>query len=173
MDAGAVCEVLPALDAGGVEAWLDGGWGVDALVGEQTRPHADLDLAVRRDDCARVAKQLEPLGFRADPTADPGPPARLVLRDADGRQVDLHPLELDASGNGWQRLGDRAWGLYPADELGARGTVAGRPVHCVGAELQLRFHLGWEWDAAAEHDVRLLAARCGTPLPPALIGAGS
>jgi hypothetical protein len=27
--------------------WLDGGWGVDALVGEQTREHEDLNLIVR------------------------------------------------------------------------------------------------------------------------------
>ena len=33
-----------------IEVWLDGGWGIDALVGEQTRPHADLDIAVTHDD---------------------------------------------------------------------------------------------------------------------------
>ena len=30
----------------GVRAWLDGGWGVDALIGEQTRVHADLDIMI-------------------------------------------------------------------------------------------------------------------------------
>jgi lincosamide nucleotidyltransferase A/C/D/E len=27
----------------GIEIWIEGGWGVDALLGEQTRPVADLD----------------------------------------------------------------------------------------------------------------------------------
>jgi hypothetical protein len=33
-----VVEILDRLDAAGVEAWLDGGWAVDAVLGEQTRP---------------------------------------------------------------------------------------------------------------------------------------
>ena len=32
----------------GVEVWIDGGWGVDALLGEQTRPHKDLDIAIQQ-----------------------------------------------------------------------------------------------------------------------------
>src|SRR5438477_4113231 len=30
----------------GCRFWLEGGWGVDALVGRQTRPHRDLDIDV-------------------------------------------------------------------------------------------------------------------------------
>jgi hypothetical protein len=39
-----VVDVLERLDRAGVPVWLDGGWGVDALVGRQTRAHRDLDL---------------------------------------------------------------------------------------------------------------------------------
>ncbi|MGZ4382041.1 MAG: nucleotidyltransferase domain-containing protein, partial [Gaiellaceae bacterium] len=39
-----VLEVLAALGEAGVRASLEGGWGVDALVGRQTREHEDLDL---------------------------------------------------------------------------------------------------------------------------------
>ena len=37
-----VLEVLDRLDASDVTVWLDGGWGVDALIGQQTRPPATL-----------------------------------------------------------------------------------------------------------------------------------
>ena len=167
MRASDVGEILAALEAAGVGVWLDGGWGVDALVGEETRAHDDLDLAVAAPDCERAAAALAPLGFGHDPHAEPGLPARLVLRDGDGRQVDFHPLAFDGDGNGWQRLGERTWGLYPASDLDAEGRVGGRTVRCISAELQLRFHLGWEWDDRALHDVRLLADRFGLPLPPA------
>jgi lincosamide nucleotidyltransferase A/C/D/E len=30
-----------------IEFYVDGGWGVDALLGKQTRPHADLDIAIQ------------------------------------------------------------------------------------------------------------------------------
>jgi Aminoglycoside-2''-adenylyltransferase len=43
-----VLEVLNALEQAGVSVWIDGAWGVDALVGEETRPHTDLDLALDR-----------------------------------------------------------------------------------------------------------------------------
>jgi hypothetical protein len=45
MNPAQVLQVLDRLDANGVTGWLDGGWGVDAVLGEQTRPHEDLDLA--------------------------------------------------------------------------------------------------------------------------------
>jgi len=66
-------------------------------------------------DPARTA--LVALGFVHDGEARPGLPARDVWRGED-RQVDLHPVVLDAAGNGWQELDDGAWGLYPADGLG-------------------------------------------------------
>ncbi|WP_445256543.1 nucleotidyltransferase domain-containing protein [Nocardioides aurantiacus] len=37
-------DLLDALDDLGAAYWLDGGWGVDALLGDQTRPHGDVDL---------------------------------------------------------------------------------------------------------------------------------
>jgi lincosamide nucleotidyltransferase A/C/D/E len=39
-----VLDVLAALAALGRRFWLEGGWGVDALVGHQTRAHRDLDV---------------------------------------------------------------------------------------------------------------------------------
>jgi hypothetical protein len=92
MDPADVIQVLDRLDGAGVTAWLDGGWGVDALIGEQTRAHEDLDLAIARHDCPLAQETLAGLGFRPAPEVEPGFPARRVLRAADGRRVDLHPL---------------------------------------------------------------------------------
>ena len=47
MSAEAVIEAMTVLRAAGITAWIGGGWGIDALVGEQTRVHRDLDLAIR------------------------------------------------------------------------------------------------------------------------------
>src|SRR4051794_21469752 len=44
----AVVHWLGVLEAAGVRCWLAGGWGVDALVGRQTRVHRDLDLVLDR-----------------------------------------------------------------------------------------------------------------------------
>ena len=44
--AAAALEVLGVLRSNVVEAWVAGGWGVDALLGEQTREHRDLDILI-------------------------------------------------------------------------------------------------------------------------------
>lgn len=41
-----VLTVLDLADAAGARVWLDGGWGVDVLLGVQTGQHGDLDVAV-------------------------------------------------------------------------------------------------------------------------------
>jgi lincosamide nucleotidyltransferase A/C/D/E len=156
MEAAELLRVVARLDDRGVDVWVDGGWGVDALVGEQTRPHDDLDLVVARSDLPRAESALAPLGFAHASEADPGLPARLVLRAADGRQVDLHPVVFDERGNGLQELGDGTWGAYPAAGLAGLGRIAGRPVPCLTAELQVRFHLGYERRPADRHDLALL-----------------
>ena len=166
MEAVHVVELLDCLAAHGVDVRLDGGWGVDALVGRQTRPHGDLDLVIDREWLPAATAALATLGYHHDPAVRPGPPARHVLRSAAGRQIDFHPITLDEHGNGWQRLYDGAWGLYPAAGLAGAGTVADYPVRCITAELQLRHHLGYPPTAEDRHDLRLLAAECGTPLPP-------
>jgi lincosamide nucleotidyltransferase A/C/D/E len=162
-----VLEVLDALAASGLPYRLDGGWGVDALVGRQTRSHDDLDLVVSRDDVHRVLDALRGLRFRHDPSVVPGLPARVVLRDPAGRQVDLHPVVFDVHGNGRQDLGGGASGHYPAEGLAGVGSVGGRPVACVTAELQLRHRCGYEHDEGDRHDVRLLAELIGSGGSPA------
>ena len=44
-------------------ARMGGGWGVDALAGRQTRPHADLDLAVEAGHLAGMLAVLGEAGF--------------------------------------------------------------------------------------------------------------
>lgn len=168
MTAADVIDVLDCLQHAGIDVLVDGGWGIDALVGEQTRVHEDLDLALDRDDLRSAERALVKRGFRQDEEAKPGLPARLVLVDEHGRQVDLHPLVFDESGDGWQQLSEtgKAWGRYPAEDLAAIGTIAGRKVRCLAAPLQLRFHLGYEWSERDEHDIHLLAERLGVTGPP-------
>jgi len=57
----AFCRGLRAL---GIEIWLDGGWGVDALLGEQTRPHKDLDIVVEQGSTNRP---MAPIPHRPSP----------------------------------------------------------------------------------------------------------
>ena len=58
MTASSLVPLLELLDAAEIEHWLDGGWGVDALLKKQTRPHKDVDLVLRVADVPRLAEVL-------------------------------------------------------------------------------------------------------------------
>ncbi|MCA1657221.1 MAG: nucleotidyltransferase family protein [Actinobacteria bacterium] len=158
--------VLDALRTAGVPAVIDGGWGVDALLGEQTRPHRDVDLVIARDDVPRAERALAGAGYAADPSVVPGLPARREVTAPNGRSVDLHLVVMDQAGAGWQELGDGGWGHYPAAGLAGAGCIGGRWVRCVTVELQLRHHLGYPPLEHDLHDMRALAARFGIAIPP-------
>jgi lincosamide nucleotidyltransferase A/C/D/E len=173
MTAADVLLVLDTLESAGVGVWVDGGWGVDAVLERQTRAHDDLDLAVARNDLPRCQAALASLGYAHATAEEPGLPARLVLRGPAGREVDFHPLVFDSEGNGLQELGDAEWGTYPAAGLRGRGRIGGREVRCITPELQLVFHAGYEPAEKDRLDVALLAERFGLEPLPSPPGAGS
>ncbi|GAA2696313.1 MULTISPECIES: nucleotidyltransferase domain-containing protein [Actinosynnema] len=154
-----VADVLAVLDlaeAAGARLRVDGGWGVDALLGEQTRPHGDLDVVVEKRFLGAFLGALEGAGFAR--VGEPGAVAWNFLVARGGVVVDLHVVELDAEGRGV--LGPAERGVaYPAGSLRGRGVVGGREVDCVAAEWAVRFHDQYTGDADDRADVRALCAR--------------
>src|SRR6266576_41329 len=151
-------DVLAAMDSlalDGVDAWVGGGWGIDAVVGETTRPHRDLDLAIRSNHMERAIEALGRLGYR--PSLDLRP-VRLVLSASAGRSIDLHPVTFDPDGVGHQPGDDGRTFEYPPDGFGS-GTIAGVVVPCLAAEQLVRFHLGYEPLDRDRQDMELLRER--------------
>ena len=147
-------DVLDRLAAVTGTAWVCGGWAVDALVGRQTRPHADLDLAVDAADLDAVLRLLHGLGFVP---AQDWLPVRIEVAHPDGRRIDLHPVVLAADGSGVQAGLDGATFRYPAGCV-TTGRVAGREVHCLTATQQLAFRHGFELRPVDHHDLAQLRA---------------
>ena len=94
-----VLAVLGVLDQAGVRVWLEGGWGVDALVGRQTRPHRDLDLDVDVRDEDTAVRALRTLGYEIEGDFRPN---RIELTAPGRGLVDLHFLTFDESGGAVQ-----------------------------------------------------------------------
>ncbi|MFD7867059.1 nucleotidyltransferase domain-containing protein [Streptomyces sp. NPDC057682] len=158
MSASEVLSVLALLEEAGTEVTLAGGWGVDALVGEETRAHGDLDLLHRQEQEPAVVAALAAAGYAE--TVDQRP-VRFVMSRPDGASVDLHPLRFAADGSAVQSSFDPDEPFaYPADCF-VRGTVGGRGVRCVSAARQADFHRGYEPRPQDLHDTALLRDRCG------------
>jgi len=160
MTAAQVLAVLDEIEALGVRAWVDGGWGVDALLAEQTRGHDDLDLVIEDQALPKVIDLLETEGFEVErdllPTA-------LALRHRDGRGVDLHPVRATPDGGGDQLLPDNAGVFhYDAPET---GTIDGQQVPCCSVNTQVATHLGYPPADEDVADMLALATRFGLTLP--------
>ncbi|XTZ14983.1 nucleotidyltransferase domain-containing protein [Micromonospora echinospora] len=156
--------LLDGLDAHEVDACVGGGWGVDALLGTQTREHADLDLWVPADQLEQVFVAF------AENDVDrifpwPGDrPWNLVLHDGTRRRVDLHLYELLPTGA--IHYGSAVDGIsFAAEALTGRGAIAGRPVSCEAPEWAVRWHVGYPPRDVDRHDVPLLCERFGIELP--------
>lgn len=163
MQAADVLEVVGLLAGRGIVARLDGGWGVDALLGEQNREHDDLDVTLDINRLDDVIEALSTLGYAVDLDLRP---TRVTLVDVSGRQVDVHLLHFDDDGNGWQveALPDGGDGLYGAGHF-AFGRIAGRRVECIDAELQILHHVGYEPRLHDRHDVDLLCEHFAVSRP--------
>ena len=146
-----VLEILEALRGTGV--WIGGGWGVDALVARQTRPHDDLDLMHREEQEPRVVEALAALGFTETLSWRP---VRFVLTDATGREIDLHPLRFAEDGSAEQSsLTPGEPFRYPAGCF-VTGTILGATVPCLSADQQIYFHQGYEPRERDLHDLAQL-----------------
>jgi len=154
---------LDLFDELGITIWLDGGWGVDALLGEQTRPHADLDIVIQHDEVQKLRDPLGELGFK-DVEADDRTDWNFVMANRAGKQIDFHVVVLDDEGRGvYGPLENDVF--YSATALEGTGMVNGRSVRCLTPEYQVQSHTGYELQENDIEDVKVLHERFGVELP--------
>jgi lincosamide nucleotidyltransferase A/C/D/E len=158
-----VLEFYNTFEEGGVEIWVDGGWGVDALLERQTRPHADLDIVIQQKVVSKLRELLEARGYK-EIKLEIARPHNFVLADDQGHEVDVHVIVIDDQGNGIYGPVENGE-MYPADALAGRGTIAGQAVRCISPEWTIKFHSGYELKQKDYEDVSALCEKFGIQLP--------
>src|SRR5919199_5167454 len=109
---------MALLEQHGLEVYIDGGGAVDAVLGEQTRPHDDLDIALPHAQVPQLRALLTTRGFREQRRDDTWE-CNFVLADDAGRRLDVHSYTLDAAG---LNVGGVP---YIAEQLTGRGVIGG------------------------------------------------
>lgn len=154
-----VFEIAAVLDSAGVHYWLAGGWGIDALVGSQTRDHRDLDLVIDREDTGLALEAMTGRGFRHLPAVEdnahrevPGAfmPLRELIQDDRQRTVDMHPVDLAT----WPEGG-------PLTDRFAKGGLGGREINCLSVAAQRAAHEGFQLSQAHIADLEALDGLVG------------
>jgi len=163
MTPSALVELLHSLDAADILVWLDGGWGVDALLERQTRPHKDVDIILRVADVRRLQEILARKGFAI---REGIPPNSFVLADGSGLEVDVHAVVFDDDGNAVYRMEDgRDW-IFAAEAFSGWGVVEGMRVRCLSPRTQVLCHAqGYVPTEKDVHDMELLQDRFAVELP--------
>ncbi len=158
-----VVGLYTSLEKMGMKIWLDGGWGVDALLEKQTRLHSDMDIVVQKKDVQTVVELLQQRGYnrikRGDETE-----WNFVMGDKEARFVDFHVVELDEKGNGIYGPAEKGV-LYEADALTGKGKVGGVDVNCISPEWMVKFHTGYKLRPQDYHDVKQLCDKFQIDLP--------
>lgn len=164
MAASDVVELLDFLGSHAIKVWLNGGWGVDALLGRQTREHDDLDITISATDRQTLTDVLAGVGFttfRVDNDFN------WVLADGRGSLVDVHLVdftEMRSTDQGTEIYGSA--GLpFEVGSLDGSGEIAGRKVKCETAEFQVRGHTHYTPDEQDYQDVLALCRAFSIELP--------
>jgi lincosamide nucleotidyltransferase A/C/D/E len=164
-------DLYQCLVAAGLPIWLCGGWGIDALLEEETRPHKDLDAIVRLEDVPAIRAILGEAGYTTFELWSENQwageiPTAFILQDAQGRQLDAHAIQFDTRGDGipaWDEPGNIR---FTPPTLAGQGKIAGHPVQCLSAEMQLLLHTGYEIPAKQINDLARLQQKFNLQFPP-------
>ena len=159
-----VLDLYTTLESFGVEIWIDGGWGVDALLGEQSRPHQDLDITIQQKDVPKLRQLLSARHYK-EIKLEIARAWNFVLRDENGREIDVHVIVFDDQGNGIYGPAENGE-MYPAASLTGTGLIEGRTVRCISPEWAVKFHSGYELKDKDFRDVPALCRKFGIDLPP-------
>ena len=152
------CEIIKYALQNEIKVYLDGGWGVDALLKRESRIHNDIDLFVelkQYHDYIYVIKQHEFEEVNTDYTTD----GHTVWKDDKQRIIDLHCFEFTDDGIVYE--GD----IFPSKTFSGIGKVGDITVSCIEPLSQVMLHLGYEHDKNDVHDVMLLCQTFQIAIP--------
>ncbi|MBI2338413.1 nucleotidyltransferase family protein [Candidatus Daviesbacteria bacterium] len=159
MEAEDVIELYTLFEENHIEVWIDGGWGIDALLGKQTRPHKDLDIAINHKDKPKLRRLLAEKGYKdidRDDTSD----WNFVLGDGE-REIDVHTFVFDDKGK-------NIYGTaYPKQSLTGSGMINGKSVKCIPPEWVVKFHAEAKYIPKEKdiQDVKAICDKFGLKLP--------
>lgn len=142
----------------GIKVYLDGGWGVDALLGRETRIHNDIDLFVEMRNYHDYIHIIKENGF-SEVTMEYTTKNHTVWNDDKQRIIDLHCFEFINDGILYE--GD----IFPLETFSGTGKVGDITVSCIEPFSQVMFHLGYEHDENDVHDVMLLCEAFQIAIP--------
>lgn len=133
-------EVLDLLDNMKMRYWIDGGWGIDILIGKQNREHRDIDVDFDEEYTEALLNKLIEKGYEI--VVD-WSPSRIELYHPELSYIDIHPLIINDDGSARQANPQGGWYEFEAKWF-STAVFEGRVIPSISAEAQKLFHSGYE-----------------------------
>ena len=152
MPADEVVALVDHLESQGITYQINGGWGVDALVGSQTREHSDVDVFVDAEAFEGVEGWLLSRGYAEEQNFLPIAVWYVQVTDDHLKRVDLHPMVLDDEGNGYQS-GEKEEYFHHPSSARTTGVIAGRTVVVGDRDHLIGLHEGYLPQASDLHNL--------------------
>ncbi|WMC93696.1 nucleotidyltransferase domain-containing protein [Kineothrix sp. MB12-C1] len=147
-------EVLNFLDGLKIEYWIDGGWGIDILLGKQNRVHRDIDVDF---DGKFTDILLDALNVKGYTIITDWRPSRIELYHPELGYIDIHPLIISEDGSAKQAGLNDDWYDFKAEWFSS-ALFEERIIPCISAEAQKLFHSGYELREVDKIDLKNLAS---------------
>ena len=144
--------VISILEDAKITYWIDGGWGVDLLVGKQTRSHRDIDIDFDAQYTEKLLSILFQYGYSID--TDWGP-VRIELYSEKYGYLDIHPFVLNEDGTSKQANLEGGWYEFDKDLFGAV-HFEDKVIPCISVKGQKLFHSGYELREKDKHDISII-----------------
>lgn len=144
--------VIKILEESNITYWIDGGWGVDILAGEQTRTHRDVDIDFDARYTDKLIKMLTDDGFKVETD---WAPVRIELYSEELGYLDIHPFILNEDGTSKQADLEGGWFKFEAEYFGS-AVFEGKTIPCISAKGQKVFHTGYELREIDKHDIKII-----------------
>ncbi|MBC7001370.1 nucleotidyltransferase family protein [Photobacterium sp. BZF1] len=162
MTADKVIQIYSLFQQSAITVWIDGGWGIDALLGQQTRNHSDLDIVIQIHDVEKAIQILQEKGYIKPAEANVGDHNFVMIGDTD--QIDFHVVCFDDDGKGIYGPPDNNV-FYPDYAFGHSGEIKGLTVNCISPKYQLESHSGYALRPCDFLDIQRLCQEFQLPTP--------
>lgn len=156
-------EIISLFQSKGIGINLDGGWGIDALVGFESRAHNDIDIFIEQQNKDYAVKLLMNHRY-SEKVMEYTTLDHTVWQDDKERIIDLHIFSLNSKDD---FVFEGA--TYPKEVFSGKGRIGGLEVDCITPEWQIIFHSGYELDDNDIKDVLLLCNRFNIGVPDEII----
>lgn len=152
-------EIISLFRSQGMQLYLDGGWGVDALVGFESRAHNDIDIFIEKQVSEHAIKLLKDNGY-SEKVMEYTTPDHTVWQDGNSRIIDLHMFSRNDNGD-LIFEGE----IFPKEVFSGKGRIDDIDVDCISPEWQVIFHSGYQLDEDDIKDVLLLCNKFSLAVP--------